>query len=504
MLLVACLNLAAWAAYVRPLGRLYALSDGIDRSFNVGMAACTAAGNSPFEHTTYGLGSPEPLWNALIAGLAGFRPEAVTTVFHWLAPASLALFAAAVYGGLRSGPAAEDRWERVLTVFAALDLSSLSMSGRAPVAPFWTANFLVKPNHGIGWGLIAFTAGVWARSAHPLPLTVALSALAWVALPAWALTLAGLAVGWVLQPRGERRTRVLLTAAVVSAFVALPYVLHLARDYAPLGANRSARHMWNDPTGLAIALPEWATIDLGPLLTLGALGAWCWARRRTARDHALLGLLLVAWAAWLVSLPAAVFGIAPEPDDLHYFLRFTMALAAGAGLAALARRAETVAGLRAGQGHALALAACIPFSFFAHWDPPTMDRYYALSLPPIPDKVLEYGRWVRDNTPPAAIFVAGRASGTWIPALAGRRLLLGPGKLQPRDAAERKQAERVLLTSEDAAAVRDAARRFGVGYVAVDSSLVEEYAADSFEALARSPAWRTVLANARVRIAALR
>jgi hypothetical protein len=468
------------------------------------MAACTAAGNSPFEHTTLGLGSPEPFWNAVIAALAGFAPERVAAVFHWLAPASLLLFAALVYGGLRAETVAEDRWERVLTVFAALDLSSLSMSGRAPVAPFWTANFLVKPNHGIGWGWIALVAGVWARSARPLPLTVALAALAWVALPAWALAVAGLAVGWILQPKAERRTRALLVAVGVSALAALPYVLHLARDYAPLGAGRAARHMWNDPTGLVIALPEWATLDLGPLLTLGALGAWSWARRRTARDHALLGLLLVAWAAWLVSLPAAVFGIAPEPDDLHYFLRFTTALAAGAGLAALARRMESVAGLRPGQGHALALAACIPFSFFANWDPPTMDRYYALCLPRIPDKVLEYGRWVRENTPPDAVFVAGRASGTWIPALAGRRLLLGPGKLQPRDAAERKAAERILLTSDDPAAVRASASRFSVGYAAIDSSLVEEYGADSFEALARSGAWRTVLANARVRIATLR
>jgi hypothetical protein len=488
---------------VRPLGRLYALSDGIDRAFNVGMAACTAAGNSPFEHTTAGLGSPEPLWNALIAALAGFRPEAVTTVFHWLAPASLALFTAAIYGGLRAGSSPEDRWERVLTVFAALDLSSLSMSGRAPVAPFWTANFLVKPNHGIGWGILALTAGVWARSLRPLPLTIALAVLAWVALPVWAFAVAGLAVGCLLQPKGERRVRVLLVAVCVSALAALPYVLHLARDYAPLGTNRAARHMWNDPTGLVIALPDWATLDLGPLLTLGAVGAWSWWRRRAARDHALLGLLLVAWAAWLVSLPAAVFGIAPEPDDMHYFLRFTTALAAGAGLAALARRLEAVGGLRTGQGHALVLAACIPFSFFAYWDPPSMDRYYPLSLPRIPEKVLEYGRLVREQTPAGAIFVAGRSSGTWIPVLAGRRLLLGPGKLQPRDAAARKQAERILLTSDDLELVRATAGQFGVTHVAVDSSLVEEYGADSFEALARTPIWRTVLASARVRICAL-
>src|SRR5439155_1283081 len=93
-------------------------------------------------------------------------------------------------------------------------------------------------------------------------------------------------------------------------------------------------------------------------------------------------------------------------------------------------------------------------------------------------------------------------------ARAGRHALFpalhdGPGKLQPRDAAERKQAERILLTSDDPGLVRATARQFGVTYVAVDSSLVEEYGADSFEALARTPIWRTVLASARVRIVAL-
>ena len=57
------LHLAAWASYVAPLGRLYGLGEHLDRSFNVGMAACAAAGNSPFEHVQVRHSSAEPAWN---------------------------------------------------------------------------------------------------------------------------------------------------------------------------------------------------------------------------------------------------------------------------------------------------------------------------------------------------------------------------------------------------------------------------------------------------------
>ena len=83
------LNLGAWAAYVAPLGRLYELSEHLDRGFNVGMAATAAAGNSPFEHLQVGHGSLEPFWNYLVAALALFHPEWVLAAYQWLAPLSL-------------------------------------------------------------------------------------------------------------------------------------------------------------------------------------------------------------------------------------------------------------------------------------------------------------------------------------------------------------------------------------------------------------------------------
>src|SRR5262245_4991218 len=168
LLLVMGLHLAAWAAYMAPLKRVYALDEHLDRAFQVGMAACTAAGASPFEHTQVGFGALEPLWNLIPGALSFGHPERAMAVYHWLPVFALAFAALGLHAGLRGSDSPEDAWERVLIVFGALGLSSLTMSPRAPVPPFWTANFLLKPNHAIGWPLLALPVA-WRARKRPSP-----------------------------------------------------------------------------------------------------------------------------------------------------------------------------------------------------------------------------------------------------------------------------------------------------------------------------------------------
>jgi hypothetical protein len=90
---------------------------------------------------------------------------------------------------------------------------------------------------------------------------------------------------------------------------------------------------------------------------------------------------------------------------------------------------------------------------------------------------------------------------TYVPLLAGRRMLLTEaGSLMPRDWAERKAVERVLVTSDDAEVVRRAAQRYRVRYLAIDTPMREEYEVQDYADLARSAAHRTVFQNAAVRI----
>jgi hypothetical protein len=152
----------------------------------------------------------------------------------------------------------------------------------------------------------------------------------------------------------------------------------------------------------------------------------------------------------------------------------------------------------------LALALFVPLSFPVYWDPPSMDRYFALSRQRLRPKVVAYAQFIRDGTPKDAVFVAGRDAASWIPALTGRRVVLAEGgRLMPPDKDERKHVERTLLLSDDPGKIRGAALRYGVTHLAIDDALVQEYGVAGFDELAKGPLFKTVYLNSAGRIVAL-
>ena len=507
--LVLALNVAAWAAYALPIGRPYSLEELLDVGFAVGIAACIATGNSVWDHTQVGFASLEPLWGWSVAALALFRPERVAGVFRWFPLVAVLGAGLGLYFGLRAADDEEDRWERAFMTLGVLGLASTSLTmlldwGKAPIPPLWTANVLLKPTHGAAWGLVGLAVGLWARGTSGWRVGLVLGALAWVYLLDWAYLLPGLALCVAAFPAERRRWRGLAVAVLVSVVVAAPYLGHLFRDYNPTAPNPSTAQLWFDQLGQRLASPWWVTLDTGPLFPLSVAGAAVLWRRRAPRDRVLLGVVGGAWLAWIAYEAGAAVGFSPEADEHHYYLRMVMGLAAGAAVAAGARALERRFALTPGRGHVLALAACLPFTFPFYWHPPSMDRYFRVSAPPLRPKVLEYTRWVRENTPPDAIFAAGPSAGIWIPALAGRRVLLVGDARPPKDYEARKEVERTLLLSREPDRVRAAAARYGVGYVAIDHVLEREYGAAALEGIGKVPAYETVYLDASVRILRLR
>jgi hypothetical protein len=462
------LHLAAWAAYTWPLQRLYALGYP-DRSFNVGIAAVAAAGASPVEHTQVGHRNLEPFWSAAVAALSLHRPENVVHVYGWLTPLCLIAVGAALAFGLRArtGPEPadeDDAWECVAMAWAALGLSSITMSFASPLLPFWVGSFLHKPNHAFGFAVLALALGGLLRGWGAVRLSIVLAALGWVFILLWGYALPALVIAAVVLPA---RRRAILTALGVSMLAILPYVALLARDHGPR-PGASADQVWRDVLGRLLAQPNWLTFDLGPLLMLAVAGVLAARRRGGTRNTVLLALGLGTVAGYAGYLVGAFVGLSPEPDEFHYFARLVAALFAGVALHAGGRWIALRRRWSVGRGTVLAMAASVPLAFPAWWDPPSQDRYYDLSTKPVPAAVVAYGRWISQNTPRDAIFVAGDASSLWIPALTGRQVLLTSDLRPPHDFAERKAAQDVMLFSDDLELVQRTAARWRIRYVAVD------------------------------------
>lgn len=499
--IVLLLNLAAWAAYVAPLARPYGLHTNRDRAFNYGNAAIVANGWSPLNQVQIDFTNLEPFWSLVGALMAGLQPENVLGTYGLLTPLVILAVGMGLYGGLRDSADEADRWERVLIVFAVFGLASLSLSGQNPLRPFWVSMFLFKPNHAFAWALMGL-AIMW-RS-HWVRLGLVLSLMAWVYIVYWAFFLPSLLIAAFLLPPARRHLNSLVAGAALSVTAAVPYILHLVRDFNPAATDKSSSHMWMDPIAAAIRLPHWISLDLGLLGALAVLGIISFRPTMTDRSAHLVGMGTVALILTIVYTAAAFRTGLPAPDEQHFHYRFALALLAGRGLAVGAKRLEDLRGWRVGQGGAVVLALFIPLSFQAYWDPPTMDDYFQYDRVPITAKTLAYGAFVREQTPSDAVFLAGEDAANWIPILSGRRVLLAGVSLRPADLPKRKLVEREILFSRDPSRVRAAADQYGITHVAIDAAFLTNYGEDRFQGIAKAPEFELLFANSEVRILRIR
>jgi hypothetical protein len=501
-------NALACFLYLAPLQRPYSLGAGLDRAFAMGMAANVSVGNSAWDHVQVGQAAPEPLWNWTFAALSGFDLDRIPRAFEAVAIATAALLPLLIFVGLSRAEGAEP-WSVALVTFATIQLSSISLGERSPTLPFWLANIQHKPNHGLGFAFIALALGSLCRGKPKIfSLAVWLSALGWVFLMHWGWFVP-VVVALALWKRDERRTALAIGAALlISAIVIAPFVLNLARDYSPGAQDPAARHFWDARSGRALSLPVWTVLDPAPLVLLALFGLRAARRRDSWLDRGLVALLAMAWTIWGASSIGAWFGFAPEPDDLHYFLRFATAAMAGLGIEDLARSVGRRFDLEPAESFARALLLLLPLTFVAQWYPPLADRYYPVSMEPLPRKALAYADFIRTRIGVRDVFVGSDEPSTLIPALSGRRVLKAPTDLVPHDQDARTAVEETLMTGSDPGAIRAAARRYGVTYLVLDEDMLRRHGIEAtVDGTARAReatgAFRTVYRSSLVHILAL-
>ena len=497
--LLVILHGGAFLGYYRDLGRPYGVGAGSDRSLGLGMARAVADGGSPFDHVQVQFGNLEPFWTFTVAALSGFSSDRVPFVYDHMALLALALTALGFYIGWAQRRGDEDaesaRFRGVFVAAAVLGLSSMSLQRELPSLAFWHANFVFKPNHSIAFGLVGLLSRYrWSRG-YGWRAGAWLGLLMWAFILDWAYLLPALFITAWMAERRSADLKDAVAASALSALIGAAYVAHLLRDYNPVGGGEMPK-IWRDPMGERFTHPFWWTIDLGPLLILFLIGM-LFAFRNRRQESAALGFLLTAplvGGAYLAGLQA---GFAPEPDEGYFWVRMVAATGAGYAIWSLLEWKTPKSSAATGAAFALVLAVSFPGRF----DPLTQDRYFARSLPPLDESMLETAAWLRAHTSVKDVLLS--SEGITLSGLTGRRFLMVRPS-QTRDREEREWTERQILTSLDERTVRRAAARYGVTHVVLDGPLALKYAAEEIRGLGNRAWFEPVHVNSFARILVLR
>lgn len=488
----------AFLGYYANLGRPYAIGVSHDRAIGVGMAMAVADGGSPFDHVQVEFGNLEPLWTFFVAVLSGFSADRVPALYDRMTLLVLTLTALGFYRAWSIPRAGEDAdvagWRGVLVAAGVLGLSSFSMSPEPPVQIFWQGNFVFKPNHALAFGLVGLLSRFSPSNTSWVRVGLLQGLLIWVFILDWAYLVPGLFLAaWLGGDRMEGLKRAALST-VLGLLIGLPYLLHLFRDYSPVGDGEMAQ-IWRDHMGGRLASPYWWSLDLGPVLIL-FLVALFFALRRSGNESGAVGFLATGPLVALCYVIGFQLGLAPEPDEGHYYVRMVAGAGAGYAVWSMASRLGGISKWRQALGFGIILASSVP----AYFNPFLDDRYYPLSRTALPSGVAATADWIRSNVGPRSVLIS--ADGIMLAGLTGRRfLMVRPDQTADRN--DRERAERDIVTSLDPETVRRAAARYGVTHVVLDERLREKYG-DLARGLGNRPWFEPAFLNSFTRILILR
>jgi hypothetical protein len=235
------------------------------------------------------------------------------------------------------------------------------------------------------------------------------------------------------------------------------------------------------------------TSDLAWVFVLALVGMVVAWKRGGRADEGIVSLVVASYALWIGY--GVVFRWHPgaEPATVFHLVRLSLGLAAGVGGFHIAcwvadRLKEHGSGERLGQALARVLGrAKEPAAFAALtifllpnaapfvWRPLHRDPFYYESTKPLETHVQRLEAWLLANTSAEETVLTGEATGEWIAALAGRRVLAAPGALPRRQLNRHQRRLNTLFKRKDVPAMREALNAADVTVLVWDKELNEIY-----------------------------
>jgi hypothetical protein len=388
------------------------------------------------------------------------RPELTVAFFRWTPVLATPLLALGLYLG---GPS-KTAWLSAVMTLLFWPVAPQLLSTPRHLAPF---SFYGDPWGAVGFLLLVF--GLKSLPEGPMtarPVGAALLLLsAFLVEPALGTTALGFVAGEVAVTRW-RKVKTGAAPGVMAVLLGTGLSFLLALRMGWLSLEPSA--MQASSRELAI----WATLGQALWLALAFAGL-----RRPRSFLGPLGPRLLA--AGLVLLLLRILGIEGVPAGHSMALyRLGLLLCAVPAIFRMASFLEQELGwparafpARAAQALALFVAGAL--SPLYQWSPHRGDHHFRLSEQPISPTYLQVARWVRENTPPDAVFLADAELGPLLAVVGGRQLLRAESFPQSmNDDARRRQEERIR-GGRRVARILEAARRYGVTHLVVNRAARE-------------------------------
>ena len=469
------LTALSWLVLTYPLERPYGLVEGERGLVELGDAMVATARADASEGSVTGVANPAPLWSGALAIVSGFCPEKLLSLYRWLPFfVTLALGFAVAWWTSRL---TED--ERMLAgvlpglaIFFVLFLSGSRLDFLGQEGSFWPAYLWATPRVGFGLALAALFLGVFAgRSVSSQALSVlTLAALGWTnAVVACTLAMASVPFLWFELRARRLHFHQLLPRCLVVLTALLLFLPFRSPSLSWEVGSLSFAHLVNEMLS--------QTMDRGLILLLAVTGVVRGFASSGERNRFFSWATVTSLLVWLM----AIIGIGQGEAIrwLSALIIVVMAVAASYGACVVLGWFErsNIIDAKCVTGRlvlAVFVAVTLPWCFPYWWHPVRMDRTYVASLPEIAEAVR--GRLESD-----AVVAIGTSYASWVPALAGRQILLMEGGWEAKDRTKRELALTWILRSGDPNRIAAAAREWGITHVAWgrldESGPEEEFAA---------------------------
>jgi hypothetical protein len=460
----------SFSAFTRPLARPYGLVEGGPVLENLGHVMVAASREIPSEGRLVRQANPLPFWGLVLGALSGFDVERLSKLYAWIPLLALVLLAVATAWSSMALEHAELRpgFLPALSTFFVLFLSCDRLTFLEPETSFWSECFWSTPHLGVAlagacvcWRCFAGDSiGSWFTGAASLAF------VGWLE-PRLAYCLGVGAALWIVA-EGRWRKSLVLAAGF---FLFIPFRTPSAVVELPASFGS-----WADGVSRLFSV----TVDSGLVFLLSLVGLSLLWRSGRSRERLLATCTLTAFLLWGLTSFIPVTAVTFEPRIVKAMLRLFASVSASyalyrglIGLHAIhstlpedwrfvPRVLRGISTARVGLSAFILLS--LPWCFPYWWLPVRMDPTYVESLAPISGNLLEMADAIRRLSSPQAVFAAGDSYAPWIPALAGRRVLLADS--DPPDFSARKAALQAFAFSHEPKTIAKAASQWGLTHLA--------------------------------------